>query len=166
MLVLVALASMADSPSIDFDCDRAVVIGMPPGSCWDRFGRNVETVEGPLIAGRPTVQLLHQPEWGTGTYRDAVTLLAKEGARYRPLWTHTLIHLETGQPGAESDAATAKTYKWTWDSVAQRITVTGLSLAGDITDVEAGEVDGERRELPVEHYCYSAVALRFERCGP
>ena len=166
MFLLLVIASVNDPAPVEFDCDKAVVVGMRPGSCWDRFGRNVEAIEGPVIAGRQTIQLLHQPEWGTGTYRDAVILLAKEGARYRQLWTHTLVHLEIDQPGAQPGVATAKTYKWTWDSAAQRITVTGLSLVGDITDVETGEVVGERRELPVEHYCFSTGTLRFERCGP
>lgn len=166
MFLLLAIGALTEPEPVEFDCDKAVVVGMPPGTCWDRFGRNVEAIEGPVVAGKPTVQVLHQPEWGTGYFKDAVMLLARESERYRVLWSHVLIELDSGQPGSDPDIAEAKSYKWTLDPAGQRIAVTGISMSGDITDVYEEQVVGERRVLPPEYYCYSSAARRFERCNP
>jgi hypothetical protein len=158
LALMIAAASYAPTK---FNCDTALIEGKPSGACDNKLGQFIDARDGPRVAGRPTIAVRYQPEWGTNLYVEAVALLQRQGPRYRVLWSHSVVQATAGLPGVADEATV---YAWTFNPGSQRISVSGSRTVGKVVKIRTGEALGRRTRLSPEAYCYAIGARRFQRC--
>lgn len=143
-----------------FDCDAAVIIDRPVGACEDKLGRFINARRGPIVSGRPTLEVRFEPEWGTNLFVEHVALLRREGSAYRLLWKHPLIIATAGLPGVADEATV---FSWRWVPKG-RIEVLGKRTIGKVYAMQTGSASGSTTVMPNETYCYSLAAQTFAAC--
>src|SRR5690349_1542110 len=77
-----------------FGCDVIVVGALTWGNCEDHVGHLYDVQAGPVVDGKPTMQVRYSTTWGTGVNYGAVSLLQKRGQHYSVLWTHRWVRVD------------------------------------------------------------------------
>jgi phage-related protein len=120
-----------------------------------QLGRFDSAKPGPSVGGAPTVEVLYEPQYGTGFKQQSVSLLRVVRGEWRPIWTHLS---EDSSIDPFIDAEDHKRFHWRYEAGGNRVRVTGshASLSKEHARREAA--------LAVETYCYRPASQRFVRC--
>jgi len=122
----------------------------------EKLGRFDSAKAGPIVGGAATVEVLHEPQYGTGFKQQSVTLLQAVGAEWRPLWTHLS---EDTRFDPQSDAEDRTIYRWRYEADGSRVRVTGSHTN------QSSKGRHHRRRLAAEAYCFTRTDRQFDRCG-
>ena len=158
-IALVAIALLGDPLSkSDFDCEHARVEHHLIVACDELWFGGAFT--GPMIHGKPTIEIRYTTTLGTGVKVQDIALLRRDGRIYRTLWSHEQFMWWVNWPTKDG----AEFYRWVYDPRRDRIIVSGTRTIGKVINVSEGKTKGRRTPLPRGIYCFSERRKRYTRC--
>lgn len=139
---------------------KLFVLACDGSSVTERDIGSVESMKpGPLVNGRPTVEVLQQDSGGTDILVHSVGLYGLWRGQIVELWSH-----EATSGSVLGGRESVIHVRWRYSADGRRIDLTGVETVGRITDVRRSLAVGRSRAIEPESFCWKEEKGAFAPC--
>lgn len=127
------------------------------------IGKGDSQRPGPMIDGRPSLIVIHDPEWGTDFMTNYVAVFQYRNGAIAKLWDHPSF-LGVYPPKGLGGHWEETFYRWRFTSGARRIEVTGRDVIYRDEEPHRRKDVRRIRLLKPEHFCLNVRAMKYRPC--